>query len=222
MLTCALFHEQHNRVNQTPLELTDPEAVRVLLSEHAFEALAPFFQSARSLSEAATLLEWKLPRLSHWVKKLLNVGLLDLDRVERRRGSAIKYYRTTAPAFSVPYALHDPVIFEDFREGLNLRMEETLAWAARRQRGQENGAYGLLVQGTGSCGTHITEIMPSPQTAAPVQADPPVTYRWDDLNLTAGEAHEFNDRLNQLLEEFRGRSGPQRYLMRLGFARITP
>jgi hypothetical protein len=60
-------------------------------------------------------------------------------------------------------------------------------------------------------------------SATPVVNDPtlpPMTNLWTDLPLSEADARAFNARLNALLEEYRGRQGAMRYLVRLGFASL--
>jgi hypothetical protein len=205
-------------MNQDWLEVREAKAIRLLLSENAFKALAPFFDAPRSLSEAAAILKWKLPRLSAWVSKLLGAKLLRVERVEYRAGSSIKRYRTSATAFYLPYEQVSAEVLDAFRERMNAQLEATLEWAVRRAQGS---AYGLQVRGDGFGGTMVSQVPAlSGYADSSDVASPPVTNVWTDLLLSEQDARAFNTHLNALLEEYRGRQGQGRYLVRLGFASL--
>ena len=57
---------------------------------------------ARSMAEAAALLEIKLPALHRRVRQMVKLGLLEVSREETRTGHRIKFYRTTSHEFIVP------------------------------------------------------------------------------------------------------------------------
>jgi hypothetical protein len=140
MLTPDQLHAKDHGMNQDALEIRDPTAIGLLLAENAFKALAPYFDASRSLSEAAAMLGWKLPRMSAWVKRLLEANLLRVERIEARAGSSIKHYRTTAPVFYLPYDQVSAELLDAFRGRMNEQLEATLEWAVRRAQGS---AYGL-------------------------------------------------------------------------------
>jgi hypothetical protein len=206
-------------MNQDWLEVREAKAIRLLLSENAFKALAPFFDAPRSLSEAAAVLKWKLPRLSAWVRKLLGAKLLRVERVEYRAGSSIKRYRTSATAFYLPYEQVSAEVLDAFRERMNGQLEATLEWAVRRE--ERAGMYGLQVKGDPFGGTMVSQVPALSGFADSSDvASPPVTNVWTDLLLFERDARAFNTHLNALLEEYWGRQGQGRYLVRLGFASL--
>lgn len=209
-------------MKQDWLEVRHPAAIGLLLSLNAFKALSPFFDSARSLSEGAAMLGWKLPRTSAWVNKLLGANLLRVDHLQHRAGSSIKHYRTTAAAFYLPYDGLSAEALDTFRQCINKQLEATLESAVRRTQGAERGAYGLQVRGDPFGGAMVSQV--PALNADPLAIDAtslPVTNLWTDLPLSESDARAFNTRLNALLNEYRGRRGQgKRYLVRLGFASL--
>jgi hypothetical protein len=206
-------------VNQTSLELTNPVAIKLLLSQNALAALGPFFDSARSLSEAAALISWKLPRLTAWVNKLLEVGVLCIERVETRKGSSVKYYRTVAPVFYLPYSKLGAEYFDAFREELRVNLEYRFERGLRHSRGEESGAWGYQIKQNVLGGTSVSEVRTiGTQQVVNDPNLPPATHLWNELELFEEDARAFNARLNALLEEYRGRQGGRRYIVHLGFA----
>jgi hypothetical protein len=218
-LTRLQLHGQDRSVNQPWLELTDPAAIELLLSENALAALAPFFDRARSLSEAATLIGWKLPRLTSWVNRLLEVKVLQVERVETRKGSSIKFYRTVAPVFYLPYGKLGAEYFDAFREEMRVNLEYRLEQGLKRSMGQERGGWGYQIKQNHLGGTSISEVCGV--GAEHIVNDPnvpPATHLWTEVQLSGEEARAFNSRLNALLHEYQGRQAGKRYLVRLGFA----
>jgi hypothetical protein len=82
-------------VNQARL-LTDPASVRYF---------KPFLGAEKSQTEAARELDCELAALHYRVKQLLEAGLLEVARLEKRAGRPIKRYRSVAPEIFVPFAL---------------------------------------------------------------------------------------------------------------------
>lgn len=93
--------------------IDDPEIARFFSNTDQFTILHPFLMKACSLSEAAESLNMKLNTLHYHVKKLLAWGLLVLDHEEARQGRAIKYYRSSHPAYFVPFHISP---FEDLQD----------------------------------------------------------------------------------------------------------
>ena len=85
--------------------ITRSEVAHALTGFKTVQLLEPFMKRELSLSGAAEELRVKLPTLLYHVKKFLAFGLLELIRTEPRAGRPIKYYRSTARTFFVPYQL---------------------------------------------------------------------------------------------------------------------
>jgi hypothetical protein len=206
-------------MNQPWLELTDPAAIKLLLSENALAVLAPFFDSARSLSEVAALIGWKLPRLTAWANKLLEVKVLQVERVEKRKGSSVKYYRTAAPVFYLPYSKVGAEYFDAFREELRVNLEYRFERGLRRSRGEEGTGWGYQIKQNHLGGTSVSEVRGVGEEHVVNDPNlPPATHLWTEVQLPEDEARTFNARFNALLQEYQGRQNGKRYLVRLGFA----
>lgn len=110
------------------LEPSDP-AARVLASEKARRALAPFLNRSRGLAEAAREAGISRQALRYWVRKFEQLGLL-----ERKDGGPRPRWRAAASTFLLPFAA-DPAS-AGVREWLERRHapdhEALLEAAARR------------------------------------------------------------------------------------------
>jgi hypothetical protein len=85
------------------VEIRDTETARILTDISQVKLLEPFFYHDITLSDAAKKLEVKLTTLLYHVTKFLRLGLIEITKEEARQGKAVKYYRTTARVFSVPF-----------------------------------------------------------------------------------------------------------------------
>ena len=84
------------------LEVTHPKAVKFLKDPERRGVLAPFMQQPRSLGDLAQQRGLSLSKLHYTVQQLLDWGLLNVVRVEKRKGRPVKFY-AAASAFFIPY-----------------------------------------------------------------------------------------------------------------------
>ena len=82
--------------------ISDTTAADFLTSPKTRHLLSPFMEQARSMAEAAALLEMKFPALHRRVRQMVKLGLLEVTYEETRTGHLIKFYRTTSHEFIVP------------------------------------------------------------------------------------------------------------------------
>jgi hypothetical protein len=85
------------------LEIRDSMAAQVLSDVEMIRHLEPFFKDEITLSDAAKKLDLKMTTLLYHVSKWVQMGILEVTREEARKGKAIKYYRTSATAFYIPF-----------------------------------------------------------------------------------------------------------------------
>lgn len=84
-------------------KVNDVEVAQILADVTRARLLKPFFDSDVTLSDAARKLDIKLTTLLYHVTKFIRLGLIQVTKKEARKGKALKYYRTTAKAFFVPF-----------------------------------------------------------------------------------------------------------------------
>jgi hypothetical protein len=85
------------------VEVNNLDIARVLTDSTQVRLLAPFFHGDTTLSDAAKELDIKLTTLLYHVTKFIRLGILEVSKEEARKGKAVKYYRTTAKIFFVPF-----------------------------------------------------------------------------------------------------------------------
>lgn len=101
-----------------------------LMRPQAAHYLFPFFETARSVAEAAALLGEPLGRTHYWVQTLHADHLLQIESVTARKGRAIKRYRTVATEFVVPAKLLPDDLFVRQMRAANEQMTQSLIAAA--------------------------------------------------------------------------------------------
>lgn len=113
------------QLNQQVLRVADAEVARVLTDTREWAVLSVFLDET-TLSGAAEILGMSLPALSYRVKKLLKLGLLQVSRVEKRKGSPVKHYRTVAEHFFVPFRVAPSTTLESLLASSNERFDRRL------------------------------------------------------------------------------------------------
>jgi hypothetical protein len=206
-------------LNQGALEVRVPEAAALLVHPKAVVALAPFLGHERTLSEAAAQAGLKLPTLSYWVQRLLAAGLLQQTHTEARAGSPIRFYRSVAPTFYVPYAVLPPEVVETFRRRNSAELERRLDEALAEVYGPWGEGWGLRVARHPSGKAAVNQVSgPGSQTDPGAFA---ALSLWDGLSLTPEDAQQLQRDLYALLEQYRGRGGVQTYLVRIAVAPLA-
>jgi hypothetical protein len=104
----------------TSLEITNPDVALFLADVSKSKHIRPFFARECTLSQAAKDLKIALGSTRYWVNKMEELGLVQLTRTEKRKGSPIKYYRTVADSFTVPLEVFPLASLEEL---LRLRQE---------------------------------------------------------------------------------------------------
>ncbi len=119
------------------LEVTNPEVGLFLLSRTKARYLFPFIHQEYSLSEAAKILNTSLANLRYWVRKMEELGLVRVTRLEKRKGSPIKYYRSVAHKFTfalgrLPTSEVDEILFNETELPVYQRASKALAATGRK------------------------------------------------------------------------------------------
>ena len=196
------------------LIIQDPKAVAFLTDPDCTRFLKPFLFGERTIKEAAEALHVEPSALYYPVKRMCNLGLLEVAREVPRRGRALKVYRASAEKFFVPFESTGDVTFEAFIATLNAQWEAGLlkgvADAHRRAAGRAEG-WGLSIY-THSSGLMVLNITPVPD--ANPHPLPGVIFIWDTgYYLSDEDVGALDAELASLLARYREkRSGPRRVL----------
>jgi hypothetical protein len=84
--------------------VTDSSAAEFLVNADSFRFMEPFLAIENTVSRAAAHCNTDPGSVLYRVRQMLELGLLEVTRVQTRGGRAIKHYRSTAPEFFVPFS----------------------------------------------------------------------------------------------------------------------
>jgi DNA-binding transcriptional ArsR family regulator len=94
-------------MSQTPAlrtrHLESSQAAEFFVSPNSSRHLGPFLHGECSLAEAAKALGLSKSRMGYWLNKLLELGLIEQLRIEKRGKHHVPIYRATADVFTVPF-----------------------------------------------------------------------------------------------------------------------
>jgi hypothetical protein len=183
--------------------------------------LAPFLNNALSVSDAALRLRRDANQTLYRVRQMVKLGLLVVDRVEPRRGRSVKWYRSSAEEFFVPFTATP---FEDLEahraaidEPMQRRFHRNLA---RRMLESSNAqAWGTWIVNREGRMTSLTR---QRQNLTFDAAQLGVLRSvWIELQLTPVQAGELVIELDALFHRYRRLNSPEAspFLLRLG---LTP
>jgi len=209
------------------MTITEPDVARTLVELKTVQLLEPFMKREVSLSEAAAELNVKLPTLLYHVNKFIELGLLEVARVERRAGRPIKHYRTTAKAFFVPfdvtpsetlahlmYRMISPGEQRFHREAAQALQNHAGSWGVYMYCNQGEGvSYALTSQGEKHIPTAVSTMLK--------QGAPALFVSDGTLELDFETAKALQKDLADLYARYnkKQRTGGQLYAYRLG---LTP
>ncbi len=114
----------------TSLEITDPKACKALMDEKNLTLLWAFMDQARSIKQAATLLKRSIKGIFRPVQRLLELGLLRVERAELQGGKTIRFYVTPAAEFIIPAA---SIPYEAYLENFDARLRQKLLQSQLRE-----------------------------------------------------------------------------------------
>src|SRR5262245_40937523 len=171
------------------LNVADPRAAAALESPRQRRILLLLVERSRSLSELSRLTQAPLNLLHHHVRKHLSLGLVRIEREERRAGAPVKFYRATARSFFVPADLikQAPGASQDaqLRESLARSLALSLQGVVYFHDGQ--GPRMRLVREPGRRAT--------------------AAETWLELHLSDAAAGELAEEMRALLHRFQSRPG---------------
>ncbi len=182
--------------------IVDARAAAVFAVPRQRRILLSLIDQERSLSQLASLTETPLNLLHHHLRKFLRLGLVRIERQEKRAGAPIKYYRATARAFFVPAEL----MGAELGAGLNSRLRELLARSLSRT------LRGAIYSHDGK-GPRMRLVREAGSRASTAEL-------WMELRLSRADAAALVDELRALLHRFEARSRKthRRYLVHAALA----
>jgi DNA-binding MarR family transcriptional regulator len=181
------------------LEVTDQAAVEILWHIEKRVNLQPFLGRSADLASAADQLHISKTRMSYWIDRLLQVGLIRLVRAEKRGRHRISHYRCVADRLRV--RLDDAPLesYEGLLEDFSRRWEAQARAAMARSLARQAPDLELCIANTGAAAGMFTTVMPRP--GRPTPPDDFIQY-WARLWLTEEESAQLATELNALYDRF--------------------
>lgn len=174
--------------------VTDPEQARLLTEPASKNFFKPFLACERSAAEAAALLPCGLNTMLYRIKTFLRAGLLKVTHERRRKGRAVKVYRSVHDAYFVPFRVTPYATLE---ERLWVQAEPIFAGLihAYEEALRQNERYGhhIFVGENGAVWTSdlLPEVNPNGQ---------PIVYANTTVRLRAEDARTLGRELRALFE----------------------
>ena len=202
--------------------ISGSEAADILMNPKTLRQLEPFLGRSCTVNQAAKETGEKANTVLARVRRFLDLGLLEVVRLEKRGGRAIKHYQPKADIFFVPYEATTA-------ETLEVMMRERdLYWAVMLRR----GVVQARVDDVGTWGTRIykdargrlqiqTAVTPETNYTMLDPDRPAVLSSWrDNVYLDFEDAKKLQQEMFELLQKYNQKEGAQRYIVRLGMAPI--
>lgn len=191
-------------------KVSDPRAARMLSDSRSLEFFSPFLARTSSVSQAAQELGCDLSTMYYRVRSFVQAGLIEVVREEKRAGRPVKYYRSVADGFVVPFDVSPYAELEErlevqsrelqreVAENLARLLRDLGAEARRIFRGRDGQVWS---QGA-------TDL------AQPIDLDDPnlpVTIDFSKhVRLSLDEARQLQEELRQLSQRYEGPDRPGR------------
>ncbi len=221
---------KRNSSSRTWLKVEDAEAAKAIADPAALRYLEPFVGQERSVGQVAQELGVSLSGVLYRVRQFLRLGLIGETRSEPRSGRPIRYYRSVADGYFVPFQAtsvtnQEALAAHAFRR-LREQLDESVGQAWVKAFGEER-PIGIQVF-RGSQGRLSRNIAPDPEgspgerplDALLEPAAPAVWDSWGVVRLTGEEAKALQRELAALLQRYwpPSRSATGAYMVRLAMA----
>lgn len=212
------------------LRVEEPEAARIVTDPAARRFLLPFIGRDRTVSNVAAELEVDTSSMLYRVRQFIRLGLIKEVRVEPRQGRPIRYYRSVADGFFVPFqvtslttqASLSPYAFSQLQRRLNESIGQ--AWLAACGEHQTLGIH-VFRNAEGNI-TH--NIVPDPEDDQPNRffdqllepGAPAVWDTWGNLKLEHEDAKALQMEIATILKRYwpKEKEEGQEYILRLAIA----
>lgn len=196
------------------LLVTEPEAVEILWHPRKRPHLQPFLGRSSSLAQATAELKIKKSTMSYWIDRLLQTGLIRVQRVERQGRNRVPVYRAVADRLRVgladaPFESYESLC-DEFSRAFRAQSRQALAQAIARQ----GRHLEMLYRQDPTAGLLATVL---PREGAVPEDD--FVYYWARLWLTAEQQQALRAELDALWNRYEALSdrhqAPSALLMHL-------
>jgi len=204
------------------LVVTDERAADALTDPTSLRHLAPFLGRTSSVAAAARESGEKPNTTLKRVRRFVALGLVEVARVEPRAGRPVQLYRSAADVFFVPFEVTHSESLEAALAERDLYWERMLRRNVVRGRREALGDWGTRFYRDRKGRLQVqTAVTPDANATTLEPAAPATLSLWrDQLQLDFADAKELQREMFALVQRYQGKSGSQRYLVRMGLAPI--
>ena len=189
--------------------VTDKKVAAFLTKLDNLIYIQPFLGKGCSASEAAEQAQVKLNVMHYHIKKLLDLQVLEVIRIQKRAGRAIKYYRSVADEWFVKTSDTPFTNLEAFLEGASsaLIAEQIYSQAKTLQNNNENLDYGFWIRSSEDGKDVIFRWLPQDAFAkdsftAPEKSEIPIALGVGRIKLSKHRAEELRLKIAELFDDF--------------------
>jgi transposase len=207
--------------DKTVLRLTDPETAHLIADNGTQRFLSPFLSRECTAKVAADKLGVSLSLMSYWLKRFQDAGLLEVVRLEPRRGRPVKVYRSTADVFIAPFELLPSATLMEFFGTFSEEQQYFFTRALGRvAEALTAGDWGFRFQRNEDGQVRRDVTLDSAKTdVAPdflAESAPATWQSFSTMRLTFDEAKALQRELAELWERYSGKDEGDVYHLHLG------
>jgi hypothetical protein len=192
------------------------EACTVLADREQLRLLGAFLGRENTISSAAQELGVNPTKLFKQVQRFLALGLVNINRLEKRAGRAIKHYRSSSDRFFIPFRTYPPErIGQQNREYHTRLFALGLERVYRQERFTEQDWGAITAQMPGG-GVYLSIANSRGQQWNYLDADTPaVVSGWNRIMLDFEDAKALQREMSELLTKYLKKAGNHGYLLGL-------
>lgn len=198
------------------LVVEDEVVAGLLLDGAQQKLLQPFIAREATIGQAAKELGVSTSMLFHRVKRWLDMGIIEVTRVEPRFGRALKFYSSTKGAFFVPVEMTRSGLLDDVLRDTRRYHDRLLTCNVAAAMARQEG-LGIVVS-RGENGVVETQISLGPGAEMPAEVPEVFDFFMPILKLDREDADAMKVEMMELLQRYGQKAGRDDYMLHLGFA----
>lgn len=197
-------------------------AARLLTNTDEAKWITPFLGRETTIKAAANELELPMLGMYRAVKRFEQLGLLQITRTQARKGRAVQHYRSSSDAYFVPYSVAPEGTLEHLLENADHLWRKGLVRSLSKsfREAQENSSLELGLR-LYRCDEHVylVHALGSGETgnlgltqSFLASGAPAIRHEWVMLRLGFARAKELQQRMADLLNEYKNDDQGAAYL----------
>jgi hypothetical protein len=202
------------------LTVTDPKAAAFLADPQHSVFLYPFIGRECTASEVARIYKISIKSVLYQIKRMIELGLLRIVRLEPRRGSPIKHYRAVTDAFFVPHVATNNETLEAMVNQWSQSLQPVYLRSYAQALSRVSSDWGVRISRDQTGLLRISPAMRPEEDWDVFAPDAPFLMEgWlTDLHLDFEAAKAFQLELAGLYLRYAAMRGSQRYIVRIAVA----